>query len=179
MNTTIYHADKTLTSIQPGAHWGPVYEELSKLSVSLCIKIPANCYYLQDHMNLYSAVFWNRVAMHVICPLACYANNTKLLLPARTVRRVENESPLGSGEYNNRPVMSNFCQGLPENCWGCFRLANVFVTYPGFPLPSIACRRTMVVTTSLLLSLATYYNCVGVPAVCKPYAYRGMVCTIC
>ncbi|TLD22981.1 hypothetical protein PspLS_07043 [Pyricularia sp. CBS 133598] len=32
MNTTTYHADKTLTSIQPGAHWGSAYEELSKLN---------------------------------------------------------------------------------------------------------------------------------------------------
>ncbi|QBZ66597.1 hypothetical protein PoMZ_13580, partial [Pyricularia oryzae] len=33
MNTIIYHADKNLTSVQPGAHWGSVYEELSKISL--------------------------------------------------------------------------------------------------------------------------------------------------
>ncbi|TLD13120.1 uncharacterized protein PgNI_02687 [Pyricularia grisea] len=33
MKTTIYHADKTLTSIQPGADWSSVYEELSKLNL--------------------------------------------------------------------------------------------------------------------------------------------------
>ncbi|KAI6612311.1 hypothetical protein MCOR14_011734 [Pyricularia oryzae] len=33
INTIIYHADKNLTSVQPGAHWGSVYEELSKISL--------------------------------------------------------------------------------------------------------------------------------------------------
>ncbi|KAI6612323.1 hypothetical protein MCOR14_011733 [Pyricularia oryzae] len=33
MNTIIYHADKTLTSVQPGAHWGSVYEELPKINL--------------------------------------------------------------------------------------------------------------------------------------------------
>ncbi|KAI6519939.1 hypothetical protein MCOR05_010964 [Pyricularia oryzae] len=33
MNTITYHADKTLTSVQPGAHWGSVYEELPKINL--------------------------------------------------------------------------------------------------------------------------------------------------
>ncbi|KAI6614886.1 hypothetical protein MCOR14_011347, partial [Pyricularia oryzae] len=33
INTIIYHADKNLTSVQPGAHWGFVYKELSKINL--------------------------------------------------------------------------------------------------------------------------------------------------
>ncbi|KAH8836649.1 hypothetical protein MCOR28_011544 [Pyricularia oryzae] len=33
INIIIYHADKNLTSVQPGTHWGSVYEELSKISL--------------------------------------------------------------------------------------------------------------------------------------------------
>ncbi|QBZ57630.1 hypothetical protein PoMZ_02563 [Pyricularia oryzae] len=33
INTIIYHTDKNLTSVQPGAHWGSIYEELLKINL--------------------------------------------------------------------------------------------------------------------------------------------------